>query len=362
VQTTPRVIRATPRTIVGVSARSEAERAPQSRTKDGAVSAIGRLRGTPRVLNRLALANLLANVGIVVTGGAVRLTGSGLGCPTWPRCTDRSYVVTPEMGLHGAIEFGNRMLTWLLVGLAAACLVGALLRRPRQPRVRRLAVLVFAGIPAQAVLGGVTVLTNLNPWVVAGHFLLSAALIAVAYQLWFATSGPALALDAPVVDAPAVAVPGAVRSLAWLTTGASAAVLVAGTVVTGSGPHAGDVKAHRTGLDAGQVAQFHSDLVFLLVGLSVALWYALRAVAAAPAARRAALVLIGVELSQGAIGFVQYFTHLPVLIVGAHMAGACCVWIATLAVLNALAPPPSLPRSDLPPSLPRDLALVDGDS
>ncbi len=292
-----------------------------------------RLLGSPSLLRRLALANLVANVGIVVTGGAVRLTGSGLGCPTWPRCTAGSYVVTAEMGVHGVIEYGNRLLTGVLAGLAVACCVAALCRTPRSAPVVRLAALVLAGIPAQAVLGGVTVLTQLDPWVVALHFLLSTVLIAVAYQLRRATGRPAVDTEPP---APLPArVSAALRGLAWLTAATSAAVLVAGTVVTGSGPHAGDAKAPRTGLDPGEIAQFHSDLVFLLVGVSVALWYSLRTVGAAPAARRAAAILVGVELAQGSIGFVQYFTHLPVVVVGAHMAGACAVWIAALAVLHA---------------------------
>ena len=288
-----------------------------------------RYLGTPVLLRRLALASLVANVAVVVTGGAVRLTGSGLGCPTWPRCTDRSYVPTPERGLHGVIEFGNRTLFGVLGVLAAAALLVALLQRPRRRRTVVLAALVLGGIPAQGVLGGITVLTDLNPWVVGCHFLLSIAVIAVAYRLWRATAD----------TAPPRPVPAPLRGLAWLTCGMTAAVLVVGTVVTGSGPHAGDAKARRTGLDPGQVAQFHADLVFLLIGLSVALWYALRAVDADPAVRRPVSALVAVELGQGVIGFVQYFTHLPVLAVGLHMAGACLVWLAALAVLDAVQAP-----------------------
>jgi heme a synthase len=287
---------------------------------------------TSSLLRRLALASLVANVGIVVTGGAVRLTGSGLGCPTWPQCTNDSYVPKEQLGVHGAIEFTNRTLTGVLAAVAVACLVVALVHRPRDKATVRLAALVLAGIPAQAVLGGITVLTDLNPWVVGCHFLLSMAVIAAAYRLWLRTRQPA------VIEP----VPAALRGLAWLLTAVSAAVLAIGTVVTGSGPHAGDAGARRTGLDPAEVAQLHADLVFALIGLSVALWFALRAVPAAASAR-ATLVLIGIELAQGVIGFVQYATHLPVLAVGLHMLGACLVWIATLAVLDSVGSPTPTP-------------------
>jgi cytochrome c oxidase assembly protein subunit 15 len=289
------------------------------------VSSIRTLLGRPELLRRAALASLVGNVAIVVGGGAVRLSGSGLGCPTWPRCVDSSYVTTPAMGYHGVIEFGNRSLTGLVEVLAVACLVLALCQLPRRRDRVTWAALVFAAIPAQAVLGGLTVLTRLNPWLVAGHFLLSIAVLAAAYRLWVVAREPA-GPTLPVIGAP-------LRGLTWLLTALSAAVLAAGTVVTGSGPHAGDVQARRTGLDPGMVAQLHTDLVMLLIGLSVALWYALRAVAAPQPLRRAAAILIGVELAQGAIGFVQYFTHLPALLVGLHMGGACAVWLATLAIL-----------------------------
>ncbi|MGS2619204.1 COX15/CtaA family protein [Micromonospora sp. LZ34] len=275
------------------------------------------------LLRRLALTSIIANVGIVVTGGAVRLTASGLGCPTWPRCTDGSYVATAEMGVHGAIEFGNRLLTFAVGIIAAAVLLAVLLHRPRRPGLLPLAVAVLLGIPAQAVVGGITVLTNLNPWVVGLHFLASMAVIAAAYALWRRTVDP---------DGPAVTVvPGPLRALALVTTAVSVAVLVIGTWVTGSGPHAGDQGAARNGLDPEAISQVHADAVFLLLGLSVAMIFAFRAVGARRA-ERAAVVLVAVELGQGVIGFVQYFLHLPGLLVGAHMLGSCLVLLATLAV------------------------------
>jgi heme a synthase len=306
------------------------------------------------VLRRLALASLIANIGIVITGGAVRLTGSGLGCSTWPRCTASSYVPTPELGIHGAIEFGNRMLTGAVGLLAAACLIAALRPRPRRRNLVTLSALVLAGIPAQAALGGITVLTELNPWWVGGHFLLSMVVIALAYALFVlsapsagsagsASAGSASAGSAGSASAGSAgsasagsagsALPRALRQLVGVVVAVSAAVLVAGTVVTGSGPHAGDEDARRNGLDPQLVAQLHADLVALLVGLSVALWFALRAVGAPAAATRAAGVLVLVELAQGLVGVVQHVTHLPVILVGVHMAGACAVWLATLTVL-----------------------------
>jgi cytochrome c oxidase assembly protein subunit 15 len=274
-------------------------------------------------LPRLALASVVANVAIVVTGGAVRLTGSGLGCPTWPRCTDGSYVTTPEMGIYGVIEFGNRMVTFVVGLIALAGLVAVLLDRSRRRALLPLAVAVFLGIPAQGIVGGITVLTNLNPWVVGLHFLASMAVLWAAYAFWRRTvepDGPA----APTVPAP-------LRILTLVLTVVSAAVLVIGTWVTGSGPHAGNHGAARNGLAPELIAQLHADAVFLLIGLSVAAWFALRTVGATGPAR-AALVLIAVELGQGLIGFVQYFTHLPEILVGAHMLGACLVWLAVLAV------------------------------
>ena len=280
------------------------------------------------MLRPLALASLTANIALVVTGAAVRLTSSGLGCPTWPKCTEESYTSTPAMGVHGAIEFGNRVLGIVLGLIALACLVAALLEKPRRRPLILLALAAGLGIPGQGVIGGITVLTDLNPWVVGLHFLLSMGLIALTYALWRRTAEG----DRPRRSL----VPAPLPVLTRLLTLVSGAVIVLGVVVTGSGPHAGDENAKRNGLDPAAVSQAHADLVFLLVGLSVGLWFALRAVRAPRAAVRAAGVLIAVELAQGLVGFVQYFTQLPVLLVGAHMLGACLVWLATLSVLWSL--------------------------
>ena len=258
-------------------------------------------------VRRWGWATLAANVGLVVTGGAVRLTGSGLGCPTWPRCTDESFTPHRAMDVHSAIEFGNRMLTFVLVAIAVATFVAAW--RSGRRDLRLLAGGLALGIPAQAVIGGITVLTNLNPWVVSLHLMCSLAIIALAVLFLRRIDRPT---RAPVRDA--------ATRLAWATYAAGWAVLYVGTVVTGSGPHAGDQDAPRNGLDPLQVSQLHADLVFLLLGLSLGLALVLRG--SEIAAFRASLVVIGVELAQGAIGFIQYFTELPELLVGLHMLGA----------------------------------------
>jgi cytochrome c oxidase assembly protein subunit 15 len=287
------------------------------------MSRIRALLARPDLLRVTALAGVVANLVIVVTGGVVRLSGSGLGCPTWPHCMSASYVTTSAMGWHGMIEFGNRTLTFVVEVLAVAVLVMALSQARRDRRQIRRAAWVFAAIPAQAVLGGLTVLTHLNPWLVAAHFLLSMAVIVAAHGLWVSVRTP------PSVGT-AKAGPPALRALSLLLAVVAALVLTAGTVTTGSGPHAGDEHARRTGLDPGMVAQLHTDLVMVLIGLSVALWFALRATGSPAPTRRAAGVLVLVELAQGVIGFVQYLTHLPALLVGFHVAGACAVWLATL--------------------------------
>ena len=296
---------------------------------------------TPRKLERsvrpLGWATLVANVGLVVTGGAVRLTGSGLGCPTWPRCTDDSFTPHGALDLHEAIEFGNRMLTFVLTAIAVATFAAAWTTGRRD--LRLLALFLGLGIPAQAVVGGITVRTDLNPWVVSFHLLVSLAIIGLAVLFLRRIDQPA---PTPA-RGPAVV-------LAWVTFAAAWVVLYVGTVVTGSGPHAGDADAPRNGLDPLQVSQLHADAVFLFVGLTIGLLFAVHAVGGTPEAKRAVLVLLGVEVAQGTIGFVQYFTDLPELLVGFHMLGAALVSAAVTWALLALRSPatPASPRSASP--------------
>jgi cytochrome c oxidase assembly protein subunit 15 len=262
------------------------------------------------------VANLVANMAIVVTGGAVRLTGSGLGCPTWPRCTDESYVPHGTLGLHGAIEFGNRTLTFVLAMIAIACFLVAL--RSGDRRAIRLSAIIGLGIPAQAVIGGITVLTDLNPWIVAFHFLVSMAMIGICVVLVQAVlrrdGGVQTTTPRPTHQ------PGVLR-LAWLVFVAGWVVLYLGTVVTGSGPHSGDIDSRRTGLNPQLMSHVHAGAVYVLCTLTIGLLLTALRAKWEPVVQAAALLLL-VEITQGAIGFTQYFLDLPAGVVAAHMLGA----------------------------------------
>ena len=281
-------------------------------------------------------ASLVGNIVIVVTGGAVRLTGSGLGCPTWPRCTEENFTPHGALNLHSAIEFGNRLLTFVLVAIAVATFLAAW--RTGRRDLRRLSVVLALGIQFQAVIGGITVLVDLNPWVVALHLMLSMVLVALAARFL------------QVLDRPVPPARGPLVALAWIVFAVGFVVLYVGTVVTGSGPHAGDADVPRNGLDPVQISQLHADAVFLYVGLSVGLLLALLAVGADRAAVRATWLLLGLQVAQGAIGFVQYFTGLPEVLVGAHLLGAGVLAASTTWVLLRVRHPgPVAPLGYAPP-------------
>lgn len=196
----------------------------------------------------LAVASLASEIGIIVTGGAVRLTGSGLGCPTWPKCSPESLTNTPEMGIHGYIEFGNRTLTFVLVVIAAAMFLSLWNLRGTHRSPFWLSVGLLAGIPAQALVGGVVVLTNLNPWWVAGHFIVSSIMVAVATLLVvrIAAERRAGRAGVPLVDG---ATTGRSRAAAWAAFALTWAAVYLGTVVTGTGPHSGDPGSPRHEFD-----------------------------------------------------------------------------------------------------------------
>lgn len=271
-------------------------------------------------LGPLAVANLVMNVLIVVTGGAVRLTASGLGCPTWPRCTEDSFTPHGELGLHGAIEFGNRLVTILVTAVAVLCILAAW--RSGRRRTTRLALGVATVVPAQIVIGGITVLSKLNPWVVAFHFLVSMAIVGLCVML----------LD-DIYGRPRAQATRSARRLAWATFAVAWVALYLGTVVTGSGPHAGDIEAPRNGLDPRVMSHVHAASVYVLVALTLALLV----LAVRRGDRRLATatgVLLLIEVGQGVVGFVQYFLDLPALLVGLHMLGAALVsasvtWVVT---------------------------------
>ena len=222
------------------------------------------------VARRVFLAGIVAQVAIVVTGGLVRLTGSGLGCPTWPECAPGSYVPVAQQaeGFHAVIEFGNRLLTFVVGLVILAGIVAALRVRPFRRSLFVLACVQLLGVVGQAILGGITVLTDLHPAAVASHFLLSGVLIAAA-TLLYERSGEGDGPSQPLVRSE-------VRWLSRALLIAMAAVVVVGTVVTGSGPHAGDLDARRFGLDPRTVSWLHADLVLLFLGLVVAVIVALR--------------------------------------------------------------------------------------
>lgn len=294
---------------------------------------------SPRGVRGIYIANLVAQGAIVVTGAIVRITESGLGCPTWPECVDGSIAPTSEQPetWHKYIEFGNRLLTFALVALAIAAIVAALVDRrrrrraalPPRPALTVLAFVPILGTVAQAVLGGITVLTGLHPITVASHFLLSIAIIAGVMAL-VVRSGDAG--DQPIHWL----VPRAARVLGWLLVAASALVVVLGVIVTGSGPHSGDDNAERFGFDPRTVAWLHADVVLLFLGLLIGMLVVLHVLGGPPQAIRRSWLLLAIALAQGALGYTQYFTGVPELLVGIHVLGAVLVWMATLAIPPAL--------------------------
>ncbi len=259
---------------------------------------------------------LFLQAALVVTGGAVRLTGSGLGCPTWPECTPGSYTPVPhqaEPQLNVWIEFGNRLLTFVLV-IASAAVIIAVLKSKRKD-LRLLAVGQFLGIFGQGILGGITVLTDLNPIPVAGHLLLSIILIAGATSLYSRRYTPVVFVK-----------PASLTSkISWVHIVTSFVVIILGTIVTGSGPHAGDAQAKRFDFDIRTVAWLHADVVIFLLGVTFAFYVAQ---GTSNHSKRAIKVFAIIALAQGGIGYIQYFTGIPEILVAAHLLGATLVWIA----------------------------------
>lgn len=257
---------------------------------------------------------------LIVTGGSVRLTGSGLGCPTWPECTPGSYVPVANQAegqLHAWIEFGNRLLTFVLLICALAVVtfsVRVSKNAANKERVRSLAALQILGILGQGMLGGVTVLTDLHPLTVAAHFLLSILLIAGAISLRYELIGKPVEKTTGLISF-------LMPIFVWLTF----LVLVAGTIVTGSGPHAGDEKAQRFGFDPQVVSWLHADLVIALIVLAVMLSLIAHQSGMPLLVRRIGIFLL-IAFSQGVIGYIQYFTGLPEALVAAHLIGSTLVW------------------------------------
>ncbi len=275
-------------------------------------------------VRRLAVLSLIGQTVLVVTGGAVRLTASGLGCPTWPRCTTDSLVNTPEMGIHGIIEFGNRLLTFALAAVALMMLVYLWNLRRERRDLFLLALGLLASIPAQAIIGGITVLSGLNPWVVGLHFLVSMALVVLATLLVNRVYGR----TGRARTAALAALPGAARPLMMAVAVFAAIAVCLGVVVTGAGPHAGDADAPRNNLDWDLFSHIHAvPAYFVTAGALLGVYLVLRAGIRGPF-RTGVLLLLGVTLLQAAIGFTQYYNGIPELLVGAHMLGAALLMSA----------------------------------
>lgn len=293
-------------------------------------------RPPTRRLTRAVRAAIVANVGIVVTGGIVRVTGSGLGCPDWPTC-DGTAIAPVAGGEHAGwragVEFGNRLLTFAVLATAVAVVLELRRTGPHPRAVAMLGWALPAGVLGQALLGGVTVLTGLSPLVVAAHFLASMALIAVGVTLAVRLDADAAAVTA--TDGSRGGVPEALTAGLRAATSAlvlvAAVVLVLGTLVTGAGPHSGDPTAGRLPLDIRFVAIAHADAVWLLIGLTVATLVVARRHGPTSLARALAALLV-LEVAQGGVGYLQYALGIPPTLVSLHILGAALVWAQAVRV------------------------------
>ena len=292
--------------------------------------------GVDRRVRAIAWLSLVFQIVLIGTGGAVRLTASGLGCPTWPQCTADSFVNTPEMGAHGVIEFTNRMLTFVLSVVVILAFLFVIRFRKARPDLFGLALAQGLSIPFQAVLGGITVLTGLNPYVVGAHFAVSIVLVVItAVLVWRVYRGRAGSADA----APGWAVPHWYRGLAWVTAVFAGITVVMGILTTGSGPHAGDNSnpdkpAPRNGLDPQLLQHIHSWPAYATLALTIALVVA-AIVLKARRVRTFVLWLLAIELVQVVVGISQARLGLPELLVGIHMVLAGCLVAAVTAVVLA---------------------------
>lgn len=276
---------------------------------------------SPTTFRRLAIAVAVSLAAIVVTGGAVRLTSSGLGCPTWPRCTDTSIVASASY--HSLVEFVNRVITTLVGIFVFAVALGSIVRSPRRRDLLWLSWALVGGFGGQAVVGGLSVLYHLSPpWVMA-HFLLSMAMLWAALVLVH-RSDPAWAPGQPAVKRELVI-------LVRLLVGVAAVVLFLGTVTSGTGPHAGSGEhIRRLNFPLERVTQLHADSALLLTGLVVAMLFAVRLTPTTELVRRRTTILAGAVVAQVAIGYTQYFLNLPPGVVELHIAGATLLWCATI--------------------------------
>lgn len=288
-----------------------------------------------RALRWGTTAALLVSILVVLGGGVVRVTGSGLGCPSWPTCEGSSITPIPELGIHGLIEFGNRMVTVLLIVAVGWAITAARLQKPWDRTLTRLAWSMFWLVVVNAVAGGITVLVGLNPWVVALHFMLAMGLLATATLTWH---------RARWRGARGSSAPAASRVLAWILLLVTALLIVAGTIVSGAGPHSGDSRdVPRIG-GAGstevwsRVVLVHAGLAAAAIVLTIALYLVLRSATNAAIAPRTTLILLVVLLAQGVIGAVQSLIGIPAVLVALHLLGAALVWVGAIRVLLDVEP------------------------
>ncbi|WP_349427672.1 COX15/CtaA family protein [Microbacterium sp. LWS13-1.2] len=279
-----------------------------------------------------AWATLVVQIGIVATGGLVRLTGSGLGCDTWPRCNEDSFVPVPEVsGVHGFIEFGNRLLTFVLVAVAIIMFLFVLRMRRERRDLFWLSLLIGLYVPVQAVIGGITVLTNLNPYVVGLHYFASVLLVALSAVLVvrvYAEPGPRV-----------LAVPRWYAAVTHVTTAFVLLTIVVGILVTGSGPHAGDGGAARNGLNPELMQHIHAWPGYITFALTLVLVAGSWRTPPALRLRLWTLLLLGIELVQIVVGLWQARTGLPIVLVNIHMVLAVGLVAAMTAVVMHLKAP-----------------------
>ena len=293
---------------------------------------------SPRAFLRITQVTVVIVVINIVTGAAVRLSDSGLGCPDWPTCSQHS--LTPQLSLHPAIEFGNRMVVVVLCIATALAVLAAARRAPRRRDLVWLSAGLLGGVIGEAVLGAVVVYTKLNPYVVMTHFMVGIALLTDAFVL-------ALRAGRPDGGGTATSKVGRrERRIGQAMVGLLVVVIAAGTATTGAGPHAGGKGAKRLPIALEEMARIHSGIVISLVALTVALLYLLDHTGAPASVLERARVLLGAMVLQGGIGYVQYFTHLPALLVGVHVFGATVVWMAMLWFYDGLTHHPALRPED----------------
>lgn len=267
----------------------------------------------------------------IVSGAAVRLTDSGLGCPDWPTCSVRS--ITPRLSFHPAMEFGNRLVVVALSVLVIGTVLAAVLRRPLRRDLCWLAAGLLAGVVGEAVLGGIVVYTKLNPYAVMTHFLVGIALLTVALVLAMRAGTPS---EVPHLQSAAVV---AVRRLSYAFATVTLLAICAGTATTGAGPHAGGAKAVRLPVPLDDMARTHSGLVLVAGVLLLAVLLVIHRSRAPRSLQDRVQLVLAAVVAQGVIGYVQFFLHLPALLVGIHVLGACLVWSATVWLLDAVRSP-----------------------